>query len=144
MCDCVTLLCSRKVTEHCKPTTMGKKSLIKKNKIKNCQIEQSITRACASLATARTKHMHPVLILCIWYEHADRPAGEAQGQWDWCLSGSHFLQTTGKREPIYSCRGLVLDKRSFSAWFICVNYPHLIDEETRYFKNILLGSSLHG
>ena len=28
MCDWVTLLCSRKLTEHCKPAIMGKKMKI--------------------------------------------------------------------------------------------------------------------
>ena len=37
MCDWVPLLCSRKLTQHCKPTIMEKiKIIIKKKKIRIC------------------------------------------------------------------------------------------------------------
>ena len=42
MCDWVTLLYNRKLPEHCKPTTMGKK-IIKKKKSKTFSTNQGVT-----------------------------------------------------------------------------------------------------
>ena len=39
MCDWVTLLYSRKLTEHCKPAIMKKIKIIKDQKIKNTMLK---------------------------------------------------------------------------------------------------------
>ena len=48
MCDWVSLLYSRKLAEHCKPTIMEKIKIIKKNKkaLPFCQNKQTKQRIC--------------------------------------------------------------------------------------------------